>query len=288
MASGLAEPRGISASTSPTKASRAAARVSELLDVHLIPAPLSGHQAASKDSPPSSGGMMMSTPRKRLGACEMEQLVVSLDQRVDHCTQSEESGLRILADQTERLLEALQAMKVAREISDERKLKEIRMIENNMLLDLNVVRQARQETEHRAVELAEARMRELREEVLREKLTSPAGIPREDYAGEIGEEVRRLDDLVEEQRRARIDYGARIASSLEGEFSKMQEAMAAEQNQRFEAEGTMLRMLEDVCSKLEAEIVEEKSKRKCSQEKLLSMLEDLCSQLERTHAAALR
>ena len=48
-----------------------------------------------------------SQARRRAVPAEVEQMVNTLDQRVAHATQSEESKLRMLADQMQRLMEGL-------------------------------------------------------------------------------------------------------------------------------------------------------------------------------------
>lgn len=205
-------------------------------------------------------------------------MVTMLDQRVTHATQAEESKLRMLADQTQRLVEGLQAMRVAREIHDERRLKEIRMIENSLQLDLQSARQARKEIENRAEELAATRLAELGDELRRERLAHETA--QEEYTREIGEEVRRLTAILEDQRSSRMEYGERIVASLEAEFQKVQEAVHDEERRRYEAEGTMLRMVEDMCSGMRGEIKQEREEREAVQGKLLCLLEDTCSRIE--------
>merc|ERR1719265_325957 len=106
-------------------------------------------------------------PQRALPA-EVEQMVIMLDQRVTHAIQADESKVRMQADQVQRLVEGLQAMKVAREIHEERRLKEARMIENSLQLDLQNARQARKEIESRAEDLSSSRLAELSDELRRE------------------------------------------------------------------------------------------------------------------------
>lgn len=205
-------------------------------------------------------------------------MVTMLDQRVTHATQAEEARLRMLADQTQRLVEGLQAMRVAREIHEERRLKEIRMMENNLQLDLQSARQARKEIECRAEDLASNRLSELGDELRRERLAHES--VQEEYTREIGEEVRRLTAILEDQHRTRTEYGDRIVTSLEGEFGKVQQSILDEERRRYEAEGTMLRMVEDMCSGMRGEIQQERTEREAVQAKLLTLLEDTCNRIE--------
>lgn len=251
----------------------------------IVPVKATGSQSTPSGARGRSAGALSA---QRAGQCavvgagglpmEIEQMVTALDQRVTHVHQAEDARIRMLEDQVQRLAEALQAMRVAREIHDERRLKEIRMIESNALLDLGNARQARQDLEFRSEELGSQRLQELREELARHREQQSA--LQTDYSRELSDEVDRISTLLEEQRNTRVDYGDRIAQSLEGEFQKVQEAIVSEQKLRFEAEGTMLRMVEDVCSRMRGEIQQERGEREVVQSKLLGLLEDTCNRIE--------
>lgn len=222
----------------------------------------------------------VASPARRRAPAELEQLATDLEEQVLHTTQTEEGKLRMLGDHAQRLAEALQAMRVAREIQDERHQKEMRMVESNVHLDLNGARQARHEEESRIEEAADTRLNELREALRRERSAHEAA--QQDYAKELGEEVRRLSAAVDEHRESRSDYGERIASSLESEFEKVQDAIVAEQQVRFEAESTMVHMVEDVAARMRAEVQAERDEREAVQCKLLGLLEDTCGRIEGT------
>lgn len=222
----------------------------------------------------------VASPARRRAPAELEQLATDLEEQVLHTTQAEEGKLRMLGDHAQRLAESLQAMRVAREIQDERHQKEMRMVESNVHLDLNGARQARLEEESRTEEAADTRLNELRDALRRERSAHEAA--QQDYAKELGDEVRRLSTSLDEHRESRSDYGERIASSLEAEFEKVQDAIVAEQQVRFEAESTMVRMVEDVAARMRAEVQAERDEREAVQCKLLCLLEDTCGRIEAT------
>lgn len=224
--------------------------------------------------------MRVASPSRRRAPAELEQLATELEEQVVHTTQADEGKLRMLGDHAQRVAEALQAMRVAREIQDERHQKEMRMVESNVHLDLNGARQARLEEEARIEEAADTRLNELRDALQRERSAHEAA--QQDYAQELGEEVRRLSASVDEHRESRSEYGERIASSLETEFEKVQDAIVSEQKVRFEAESTMVRMVEDVAARMRAEVQAERQEREQVQGKLLGLLEDTCGRIEAT------
>lgn len=212
-------------------------------------------------------------------------MVTVIDQRVSHATQAEDSRVRMIQDQIQRLNEGLQALRVAREIHEERKLKEVRMVESNASTDLGKARQARSELEARVEESGNTKVQEVREDF--QRLREKHAAVQAELTGKMGDEVTRISAMIDEQRTARTDYGERIVASLEGEFQKVHDAVVAEQKLRFEAEGTMLRMVEDVCSRMRGEIQQERLEREAVQGKLLGLLEDTCNRIEQTfHPAA--
>jgi len=255
--------------------------------VQRVQQPLSPSTAlfAVRPGPPGSPGNAHSARSivgdsgpSKMRTSEVEHMVATLDQRVTQRTQSEAAQLRMFEDQAQRLSEGLSAMRVAREIQDERKLKELRMIESSCALDLHSSRKVQRDLEEK-LELAVAqRGNELREELLRNRSAHEGS--RTDYAHEIGEEVKRLGSVLEEHRDSRMSSGERVVAALEGDFQKVRDAVAMEQRLRSEAESTMLHMVEDVSSRMRGEIASERQEREAAQGRLLGLLEDACQRLE--------
>lgn len=213
---------------------------------------------------------------------EMEQMVAAMDQRVSHAIQAEDARIRMVADQAQQLGECLQAMKVAGEIYEERRQKELHMLENNVQVDLSNTAQARKDFEARMEELGIARVDEHRRELIQAQ--GDYQTVREGYEREISEEVKRLQGLLEEQKASRADYGERINQSLEAQFQQVQQAVAEEEKLRTEAEGTMVRMVEDVCARVRSDIMHERQEREAVQGRLLGLLEETCARLEMSFA----
>ncbi|CAE7461215.1 unnamed protein product, partial [Symbiodinium pilosum] len=206
---------------------------------------------------------------------EVEKRVALLEQRV---AQGEHARIQLLYEQAKRLSEGLHALRVSEEIQDERRQKELKVVEGSFLSDVEKVASDREDLERRYQVAMDNIVEDCRSELLKEQ--SQRETVHDDYGREIGEEVQRLQALFEKQRILRVEYGEQIVSHLEAEFQKVHDAIVSEQQLRFEAEGMMLRMVEDVCGKLHAEIQQERSQREVVQNKLLSLLEDTCSQIE--------
>lgn len=200
------------------------------------------------------------------------------DQRVANLQLNEGGRLRQLTEQARRLTEGLQAMRAAREIHDERRLKELRMMESSLVLDVGKASQERREAEARTEELGDACLVEHREELRNHRRKREA--VHEAHALECCEEVKRIAAMLDEQRALRVQHGDRVSEALEKEFRQLQDAITTEERLRFEAEGTMLRMVEEICGKMRDEIRQERSQREVVQGKLLGLLEETCSRIE--------
>eukprot|EP00930_Biecheleria_cincta_P003827 TRINITY_DN104738_c0_g1_i1.p1 TRINITY_DN104738_c0_g1~~TRINITY_DN104738_c0_g1_i1.p1 ORF type:complete len:353 (-),score=83.97 TRINITY_DN104738_c0_g1_i1:155-1213(-) len=209
---------------------------------------------------------------------EAERQLMQLEQRVTQVCEGEVARTKVLADQSQRLQEGLHAMRVAREIHEERRQKEVKVVESGFLMDCERTTGARIAMTAHLEEAGHAAIEECRAEVQKECQAREA--VHHNYAREIAEEVQRLMVHLEEQRTARMEYGERIIGSLEAEFQKVHDAILSEQKLRFDAEATMLRMVEDVCSRLRGEIHKEKMQREAVQGKLLGLLEEACGRIE--------
>lgn len=231
-------------------------------------------QGVAESSYVNSAGHMRGLP------AEIEQMVVCIDTRVTQSSQAEGARARMLEDQARRLHEGLQAMRVAREIHDERRAKELQMLEQNIMLEIGKARDGKKKVEATCEDYSCERLRAHQEEILRSR--QQHGQVQQTFAREIGDEVKRLSAILEEQKASRVEYGERIVASLEGEYQKVHENIVSEQKFRFEAEGTMLRMVEDVCTRMRLEVQQERTEREEVQAKLLGLLEDTCNRIEGT------
>jgi len=152
------------------------------------------------------------------------------------------------------------------------------MLENMAQQEFVRLRDGGRDFEIRLQERGERILSERREEMA--QLQARADADGEDYVQSISDQVYRLAGILEEQRAAREQYGERIRNSLEAEFQKVEEAIAALRQAHTDATRTMERMVQDVYSRLGGEIQQERSQREVVQNRLLGLLEDTCGRLE--------
>ncbi|CAJ1383819.1 unnamed protein product [Effrenium voratum] len=213
-----------------------------------------------------------------LAPAEVEKQIAVVEQRIVQIREGDGGRVRLLCEQAKRLEEGLQAMRVAREIHDERRRKELKVVEGSFAAELERAASERQEVEAKLQETADTMLEECRADLSKEH--SHRGMVHHECTREISEEVQRVHVLLEKQRASRLACGEQILAKLEDGFQKVHESIVMEQKLRFEAEGMMLRMVEDVCGRLHDEIQKERLQREAVQNKLLGLLEDTCTQIE--------
>lgn len=169
-------------------------------------------------------------------------------------------------------------MRVGRELHLERRLKEVRLMESNIVMSLQQASDSRRDFETKAEDAASKALSGCLAE-----LTRTVGRQRtvhEEYVHEMSEEVGRISAALESQRISRKERGEHVSSLLEAELQKIREDLSSEQHLRFEAEGTMLRMMEDLHNHIREEVQQERVQREAVQGKLLGLLEDTCNRIE--------
>merc|ERR1711881_778648 len=82
---------------------------------------------------------------------------------------AEETKFKLLKDQITKLQEGLATERIAREILDERKAKELKLVENNVQLDLNVEKQNRKDNETKIQKHIDEKVFALRLDLAKEK-----------------------------------------------------------------------------------------------------------------------
>jgi len=209
---------------------------------------------------------------------EVEKQIIVLEQRVEQITEGDSNRIGALNEQMKRLEEGLQAIRVSRDILDERRRKERKLLEGSFTAELERATSERRQLESSLQERGRSILDDCRADMIKEQ--EQKGSVQEEYVHEMGEEVQRLHVLLEKHHSARVERGEQILVKLEADFQKVHHDIETEQKLRFEAEGMMLRMVEDVCGRLHGEIDKERLQREAVQNKLLGLLEDTCTQIE--------
>mmetsp|Transcript_134881 Transcript_134881/g.234478 ORF Transcript_134881/g.234478 Transcript_134881/m.234478 type:complete len:231 (+) Transcript_134881:62-754(+) len=191
-----------------------------------------------------------------------------------------EAATTSIAERLQVLAQGLEELGLSREALGQRTTRQIRVLEESSALEFSAAKQARRDSEAKAVAIQDAHLRELRMALRTETLA------RERALGELtrvfGQEAVRLSGDLERLQRSRIAQGEHLAAELDARLEKIRIAVSTESQLRLEAESTLVRRLDDITSQILDEVVAESQVRKEAQGQFLAVLEDACGRAERT------
>merc|ERR1712000_646978 len=124
--------------------------------------------------------------------------ILAVEEKLQRNALSEETKFKLLKDQITKLQEGLATERIAREILDERKSKELKLVENNVALDMNVEKQNRKDNENKLVKQIDEKLFALRIDLAKEKKIREEVMDR--HAKELAEQIARLSDAVDAEK----------------------------------------------------------------------------------------
>lgn len=201
-----------------------------------------------------------------------------LEDKVGKNQSVNDERFRLLKDQVAKLQEGIATEIIAREILDERKTKEIKLVENNINLELNVEKQNKREVEQRIAKKVDEKIYSLRLDIAKEQKSKDDTIDKQIRL--INEELGSIQGDLEAEKRAREETSEKLIKRLGEEIINFQETLAGERKVREETENVLFKMLEDIGSKLQGEINTERGSREKAEEQMLRLLEETCARLE--------
>ncbi len=212
----------------------------------------------------------------RRDAIEMKLKV--LEEKLTKTTVAEETKLNGIKEQLGKLEDQISTNRAARDVLDERKTKELRLVESSITLDLGVEKQARKDSEAKILKAIDERCYTLRLELAKEKKAREEAEEKQNR--EMAEEILRLSESLDGERRDREDKYSRMIKKLNTEIDELTKTLGDERKEREDSEQTMFKMLEDVSTRIMADIGKERQDRESTEETLLKLLEQTCSSVE--------
>jgi hypothetical protein len=202
----------------------------------------------------------------------------SIESRLDSAGASSDNKYKLLKDQLSRVAEGLAQERHMREAMDERKAKELKLVENNLRIDLNLLKQARKDTEGKVTKGLDDRLYSIKVDLLKEKKL------REEFESaqeqQLEETLERLLSFSEDETVAREESCSRLEAVLTEETGKFEEEIDLEASVREETTATMMQMLRDMQERLLTEVKTEREERISTEATLLKLLEDTCVRVE--------
>jgi len=176
------------------------------------------------------------------------------------------------------LFDLISTEHVQREIMDERRGKDLKLLENAMSKDINIEREATFEFNSAMTKEIETRFQVLQQQLaknrrLREEIETR-------HAREIAEEVSRLQDKIDTERTTSEENSKKILSSFEEEVNKVDTLCAVESKVRKGTSANILKIMEEMNTKLQADLVGMAADREQTEENLLQLMEETADNVE--------
>jgi len=207
-----------------------------------------------------------------------EASIKHLDDKITRNYQYTEEKYKLVKEQIIKVQEGIATEVIAREILEERKEKELQLVENNIAIELNVDRQERKETAQEALRKVDEKIQAVRIDVITEERERIEEIERQHKI--ISDQVNNFEKELNEEKRLRADTNETLIRKIGYKISKFQEVMEIEKKVREETENVLFKLLEDIDYKFQTELSKEKKVRERSQDEMMKLLEETCSRIE--------
>mmetsp|Transcript_62254 Transcript_62254/g.197015 ORF Transcript_62254/g.197015 Transcript_62254/m.197015 type:complete len:275 (-) Transcript_62254:379-1203(-) len=204
--------------------------------------------------------------------------IKALEEKLSRANIGGEPKYKVLRDQIAKLQDGLATERIARELVDERKGKELTLVESSAALEVNLERQARKDAETRLARILEERSGALEADLARAKKARGEG--RAAHERSVAEEVERLAGALEAEAVAAEESAVTISSSFQEEVAALDGMLGADARARAETEAQMQQMLESVFGKMQSDIAQERREREEMEDTLLGILEQSCRNVE--------
>lgn len=206
-----------------------------------------------------------------------------LEDKVNKLQLAEEAKLNVkttqlLKDHISKLQEQLVNEHMAREIFSDKKSKEIKLAENNLILDINQEKQSRKETENRLAKIVDEKLFALKLDLSKEKKIREES--EETQIIEFADHIARLQETLDGEMHTREDVYEKIIHRIGEDMQRCYSNLELEKKQREENHMLYERAVEDLKVKVKAELQKERKEREATEELLIKLLEETCHRVE--------
>lgn len=166
-----------------------------------------------------------------------------------------------------RISDGVRTESTEREISDDRRGKELKIIESTLTLDLNLERANRKETEVRI-------MKELDERCIR--LSMEMDMCRDVKGGDIGpQEFSRIRQELEVERKQRQEFEDDMLSRIDTEAKTLHELILTERRLREDSTKSMTDLLDNFRARFSEDLLKEQRARQASEKTMQHLIDEI-------------
>ena len=171
-----------------------------------------------------------------------------------------------------RISDAVRTESTEREISEDRKAKDLKLAESLLTLDLNIERANRKENEMRILKEIDERCIRISLEI-EEVMAKPASAYPQEFSSS------RQDFETEVKRRQQFEED--VILKIDSEAKLLQELLFTEKRLREDSTSTMTSLLENFQARFSEELLKEQRARQATEKTILHLIEDIGKKIER-------
>ena len=182
---------------------------------------------------------------------------------------------------------------ISRELLEERKIKEMSLVESNLALDLKNEKQQAKEVERKTLAKVEQSVQSVRVTFNEEQ--RKMNDLREEQTQLITEQINGLQGAVKDEQNQREQAQNNIIRNISARIDKFSETFATEkkvnfpllklviknnQQVRLETESFLFRKIEEISSNLHNQVINERERREKTESQMLALLDEACNRFE--------
>jgi hypothetical protein len=195
-----------------------------------------------------------------------------LENRVDVLEDEVLKNSKYIKESMVRISDGVRTESTEREISDDRKGKELKIVESTLTLDLNLERANRKETEVRI-------MKEVDERCIRLSMEMDLGF-RATRGSEVSpQEFSRLRQDLEAERKKRQDFEDAIVARIDGEAKLLHELILTEKRLREESTKSMTGLLDNFRARFSEDLLKEQRARQASENTMQHLIDEISKKM---------
>jgi len=209
---------------------------------------------------------------------ELESQIRQIDEKITHNHDYSEDKLKTFTEDVSRLEESLAAEIIARELLQERSVKEMTLVESNLALELRNEKEQNKESERKVLSKIEGMIHSVKVNFAQEhdRLTQF----REEQTQLVSDQVNDLQQGLKEAQIVREQVHNTIIKTMTNKINKLQETLEVERKIRNETESFLYRKIEEISNSFENQVKAEKEKRENGESQMLRLLEEACNRFE--------
>lgn len=209
--------------------------------------------------------------------------ISTLDEKVNKIKANEELKFNVIKtqqfkEQLVKLQEQVTRERESREIFEERKSKEVKLLENNLTIDLNIEKQNGKDAFTRLNKAVEEKLFEVKIELGKEKNIREE--TEDKQIQEFTKEITLLQEAVENETQSREIGYDKLLKKIKEELGRMFENVEIQGKIRDESHKQITAGIDEMDSKVRAEIIKEKKEREVTEDTLIRLLEETCTRVE--------